>query len=675
MTLRKLLPHFQWILVSSMVATMLAAPELLSQTLSPTRVALDSARFTVSPSSLNFGTLSLNSSKSLTVTVSNPGNIPLNVSSVTTVSTEVTIVPASATINAGLNQTFTITLNPTTSGTKAGNIVFNHDAQNDPKNSTVVPYTGNTPSVSFSQSVSPGASSGTVSLGGTGTAIQFNNTGSGGNLKVDLVNDTPPPGGFNNPDPTGTVFTPTNQYWEFTVTTPITGATFSLTFPNPNPGLSTSRIGVRGGGSGAGVTWDLVSLANTQYSGGSIIATNRTSFSQWTVVTPGNAVPTVVSAIPGNALAGKTLNVIVTGTNFASTGTTFSFGADITVNSVAAASATQATVNITIAANAPAGARDITVTNAPPGGGSATKVGGFTVGNLAPTITAASPNAGDRGASVAAVVTGTNFETGVTSVTFGAGITVTSTTINSATQLTANISIASSAAAGTRNVTVTNASPGGGSQVLTNGFTVRNLAPTLTAVSPVSGTRGSKINVTLTGTNFESGVTTAVSFGAGITVSSFTVTSATQITASIAIDAAAATGTRDVSVTNASPGGGTATKTAAFTVNTGTPTGVEPISSIVPDHFILEDVYPNPFNPSTTIRYGVPERSRVKVQVFDLLGKMVVELLNTEAAGGMYQSTWQAGAVPSGTYLVRMTAESLESGKTFSTTRKAVLLK
>jgi subtilisin family serine protease len=85
--------------------------------------------------------------------------------------------------------------------------------------------------------------------------------------------------------------------------------------------------------------------------------------------------------------------------------------------------------------------------------------------------------------------------------------------------------------------------------------------PTVTSVSPDSGEQGETLEVTIGGTEFSGA--TAVSFGDGITVDSFTVVSATQITATISIDTTAASGLRDVSVTTPA---GTGTLTDGFTV-------------------------------------------------------------------------------------------------------------
>ncbi|MCX6755063.1 MAG: hypothetical protein NT068_00780 [Candidatus Nomurabacteria bacterium] len=94
----------------------------------------------------------------------------------------------------------------------------------------------------------------------------------------------------------------------------------------------------------------------------------------------------------------------------------------------------------------------------------------------------------------------------------------------------------------------------------TMGTTGTSTAPTLTSISPTSGTAGNSYPVTLTGTGFGSGST--VSYGSGITVTGVTVVSTTSITADIAI-AASATGTRSVSVTS----GGQISNTRTFTIN------------------------------------------------------------------------------------------------------------
>jgi hypothetical protein len=262
--------------------------------------------------------------------------------------------------------------------------------------------------------------------------------------------------------------------------------------------------------------------------------------------------PTVTSTSPNAAGVGASaLDVTVNGTNFAA-GASVSFsGTGITVNSTTFLSSTQVRANVTIAANAATGARDVTVTNT--NGGTGSCAGCFTV-NPPPTVTSASPNNRAQGAvSQSITLTGTGFRSGATASFSGTGITVNSTTFNSATQLTANITISAGASTGSRSITVTNAD-GGTPGTCVGCFTV-NPAPTITAVSPIFATRSQSLNVTITGTNFVAGA--SANFGAGITVSSTTVDSATQITASITVGSTATLGTYNVTVNNTDAGSAT----------------------------------------------------------------------------------------------------------------------
>jgi|GEM_PF-5338500 len=108
-------------------------------------------------------------------------------------------------------------------------------------------------------------------------------------------------------------------------------------------------------------------------------------------------------------------------------------------------------------------------------------------------------------------------------------------------------------------VTIT-ATDGNGKTGTSPPFTVTG-EPTVTGVNPDQGNQGETLDVTMTGSNFTAA--SAVDFGAGITVNSFTVVDSTQITANITIDADATTGARHVSV---STPGGTGTLSGGFTV-------------------------------------------------------------------------------------------------------------
>jgi photosystem II stability/assembly factor-like uncharacterized protein len=88
-----------------------------------------------------------------------------------------------------------------------------------------------------------------------------------------------------------------------------------------------------------------------------------------------------------------------------------------------------------------------------------------------------------------------------------------------------------------------------------------------------------------------------------------------------------------------------------------------------PGEFSLVGNYPNPFNPSTTIRYGLPARSHVRLSVFNTLGQQVAVLQDGEQESGYHEVRFDGSNLPSGVYFYRM-----ESG-TFTETKKLVLTK
>ena len=77
--------------------------------------------------------------------------------------------------------------------------------------------------------------------------------------------------------------------------------------------------------------------------------------------------------------------------------------------------------------------------------------------------------------------------------------------------------------------------------------------------------------------------------------------------------------------------------------------------SQVPDSFELEGNYPNPFNPTTTITFTVPEASPVRLAVYDMLGRQVQVLVDSNVAAGRNEVVFEAAGLPTGTYLYRLT--------------------
>jgi hypothetical protein len=84
--------------------------------------------------------------------------------------------------------------------------------------------------------------------------------------------------------------------------------------------------------------------------------------------------------------------------------------------------------------------------------------------------------------------------------------------------------------------------------------------------------------------------------------------------------------------------------------------------------FALKGNYPNPFAASTTIRYILPERADVELEVYDLLGRRVARLVSDVRPAGVHGVRWDAAGFASGTYLVRFSAG------TFTATRRLLLV-
>jgi hypothetical protein len=76
----------------------------------------------------------------------------------------------------------------------------------------------------------------------------------------------------------------------------------------------------------------------------------------------------------------------------------------------------------------------------------------------------------------------------------------------------------------------------------------------------------------------------------------------------------------------------------------------------VPTRFSLSPTYPNPFNASTTISFSLSARGEASLEIFDILGRKVAALHEGVLGAGRYTVTWDAGDLPSGIYLARLTS-------------------
>ena len=89
-----------------------------------------------------------------------------------------------------------------------------------------------------------------------------------------------------------------------------------------------------------------------------------------------------------------------------------------------------------------------------------------------------------------------------------------------------------------------------------------------------------------------------------------------------------------------------------------------------PNGYSLGQNFPNPFNPSTTMRFSVPERAKVTMRVLNLLGEEVARVIDGETYGaGTYEVDFLAKDLPSGTYIYRLEAGNIVM------TKKMVLMR
>ncbi|RPI16079.1 MAG: T9SS C-terminal target domain-containing protein [Ignavibacteriae bacterium] len=103
--------------------------------------------------------------------------------------------------------------------------------------------------------------------------------------------------------------------------------------------------------------------------------------------------------------------------------------------------------------------------------------------------------------------------------------------------------------------------------------------------------------------------------------------------------------------------------------------GIQNKNKEIPEKYFLGQNYPNPFNPVTKIKFAIPKAGtggdRVKLVIYDLLGKEVATLVNEQLSPGTYEVEWNASGYSSGIYFYRLTT----SNNKFSDTKKLVLIK
>ena len=117
-------------------------------------------------------------------------------------------------------------------------------------------------------------------------------------------------------------------------------------------------------------------------------------------------------------------------------------------------------------------------------------------------------------------------------------------------------------------------------------------------------------------------------------------------------------------------------ETVPFTSNMIVGDGFSPLglsaekgNTLVPDEYSISNAYPNPFNPVTTLNFGIPVDSDVFLKIYNLQGREVAKLVEGNMVAGYHSVDWHADNHPSGLYFLKMIAGD------FVNTQKLMLVK
>lgn len=98
------------------------------------------------------------------------------------------------------------------------------------------------------------------------------------------------------------------------------------------------------------------------------------------------------------------------------------------------------------------------------------------------------------------------------------------------------------------------------------------------------------------------------------------------------------------------------------------------LGSYAPDKFLLEQNFPNPFNPTTSLSFSLPVKSNVEFAVYNLLGQKVVDIYNGALESGKYSFNFDAANLSSGVYVYTVNAHGVD-GQTQVLSKKMTLMK
>ncbi len=277
---------------------------------------------------------------------------------------------------------------------------------------------------------------------------------------------------------------------------------------------------------------------------------------------------------------------------------------------------------------------------------------------LAPVVISITPNSAVNTGTVAITnLGGANFQPGAAVALSKAGqtnINATNVVVVNAGKITCTFDL-TGAAGGAWDVTVTNTDGRAGS--LAGAFTVTFAAPTVTSITPVSGTNNGPVNITsLAGANFRAGaVVRLTQTGQNDIVATAVTITSTNLTCTFDLTGKAS-GLWDVTVTNSD--GQSGTLPAAFKVETPTVSVTKPVVSSA-----------NPYNPSTgttSINYSLSKDANIVIYVYNIRGERVWQYVapagSAGGAVGDNSVAWNGfmtsfgGFAPEGVYIVEVTS-------------------
>ncbi len=101
------------------------------------------------------------------------------------------------------------------------------------------------------------------------------------------------------------------------------------------------------------------------------------------------------------------------------------------------------------------------------------------------------------------------------------------------------------------------------------------------------------------------------------------------------------------------------------------------ITRILLNSFKLFQNYPNPFNPTTTISYTIPSRGIVTLNVYDILGNKIKQLVSGFKQKGSHKVVFNGSSLASGVYFYRITfnSSSNNNSQNLTSTKKLIILK